>query len=255
MKRTIYTLALCALAASCEVAAPYGSVVDSNKLCEYSDAKFLEAVVGPSEILELCLDFDDYMSLTEDEQMDDYRFFGNVACLGEDLYSIRGEFTGDVSITVNTKGKSLHDVGVEWVLDSVSVGAVNLLAGHVKYADASLPEGAVVRCESDSKWRISYKEELDCMMTLVAYEESLYEWRVDAAGTETASDGLTAQFDTTDDGVVIRERWSYGEEGKHKENIFSGAFQTNVFKDGENVHRCRMTFRPGFITMYTTNIR
>lgn len=255
MKRTIYTLALCAIAASCEVAAPYGSVVDSNKLCEYADAKFLETVVAPAEILELCLDFDDYMSLTEAEQMKDYRFFGNVACLGEYLYSITGDFTGNVNITVNTRGKSLHETGAEWELKSVSVGAVNSLAGHVSHASVNFPDGTLIRNESESEWRILYQEELDCRMTLMSYDENLYEWRVDAAGAETASDGLSSQFDTTDDGVVIRERWAYGEEGKSKENIFSGAFQTMVYKDGENIHRCRMTLRPGFITMYTTNIQ
>ena len=255
MKKLIYISVLCLLAASCEVAESEGCVVDAQRLCQYSDAKFLQTVVVPTEIMELCLDFDAYMSLTEDEQMNDYRFFGKVADMGNDKYYIRGDFTGQVSLTVDTKGKSLRAAGTEWVLGAVDVDAVNPNGGYLQYAEVILQDGTLLRNEAESTWRLTAGESLDCLMTLVSFEENLYEWRVDASGYENASDGLTSCFDTTDDGIVLRERWAQDREGKSKENIFSGAFQTVVFKDGVNIHRCRMTLRPGFITMYTTNIQ
>lgn len=255
MRKYIYAFAACLAAVACEIYPSEGNVMDSGQLCQYADTKFMETVVMPAEIIELCMDFDRYMGLTEADKEEDYRFFGKVGDLGNETYSISGVYDGDISFSVCTGGRSIMEAGVEWELGSISMNSNSYSGQFLSYHSLALPDGVSVRKHDDeaSVWIVSSPGMYENRFSLVGLSDGLYEWNVAADGREDSSTGAVAEIMTGEDGMTVRERWSEGAEGKYKENIYNGQFLVNIYEGDELLDYCSLTFRPGFTTSYRTS--
>ena len=253
MKRMIYTLLTLLVAASCQVYDKEGSVVDSISLCRYADTKFVESVMLPTELLELCLDFDSYLLLSEEDRKQDYRFFGNVGYLDDHTYTVHGYYDGYVYMTVCTAGKSIRQEDAQWRILSATVSSTSYSGQFIAAYDVNLPAEVMVRMQdpASSVWTMSFLDRPALEFTLNGVEEDLYDWNVTLHREEKSSGVIWAELKTGEGGMRIQERWRVAERGK--ENIYEGQFLVNIYNGDALLDYCSMTFRPGFTTSYRTS--
>lgn len=248
MRKFLYAIVICCLTVSCQIADGDGYVVDSITICRYSEIKFAESVLLPLEVLELCLDFDEYLESTADEQKNDKGFYGKAEFLDEHTYSISGSYDGKLNMTVYTGGYSIREKDVEWEIRSVSLqtGAYNPQFISTNYV--VFKNGCAVKRIDDDVWMLSVPDRFETVIAMQSYQENLYGWKVVVDGKEGSSVGVKSEIMTGEAGLMVHENWSVTD--KTKTNVYDGQFFVNIYDGDEPMDYCSMTFRPGFTTIY-----
>lgn len=253
--KKIYMLMIVALfAGSCQVSDPSPKVVDRDDLRDYSFAKMGECVAMPSEVLETAIGFDAYLRASNEDKMADKEYYGMISDYGNNTYGIRSSVR-NISLTVDTKGKSIWDADAAWEFAAISF--YDSYSGTDTYIDLSceLSEGATLVKEDaeDSLWTFSYKDRISSHVRLLP-ADSLYCWRVVASCREESENGMSSVSSTDSQGITIMERWEgAGTLYPYKTNSFSGKFMTEISRNNEVTDWCTANFRPGFTTGVTTS--
>lgn len=249
MRNSFYILAICAMAVSCEVLPSDGRVAKSDTVCSYSEVRFAESVILPVEVMELCLDLDRYLAMTDDEKSGN-RLNGSVKFLGDDTYEVSGKYDGDVRLTVSTGGLPLYERGNEWEIRKVSLNSTAYNSQFLSTYMLNISTGGKVWLEDTEKseWMVSFPELFDVQLTLQDRQGELYGWNVVLDREDTSSVGVTADIRSGDGGISVREVWT--EEHVSKQNVYEGEFLVDIYDNGEPMDYCSMTFSPGFTTTY-----
>ena len=97
--------------------------------------------------------------------------------------------------------------------------------------------------KSENRWLLDFNDDNVSSMTMLPMRDGgLYEWTVEAQGSETSNIGMYSEY-STQGALTVRERF-LDDDGR-KENVYSGQFNVNIFKDNEPHDYCYMAFTPG----------
>lgn len=248
MKRLFILFALLFGLASCELYVGEYSQDTQTALQQYTMDAFSSYVIMPVMMAELAVVFDAYLSLSEEEKANDFRFYGNIRNPEQDMYQIELK---NIICTVKTGGKSIWEDGAAWTF--LSFGADADLNGsgdlYCSAVDKVVLESAPV-ASGDNSLRIFSTEfgKNPVGMVLTSDEEGDYQWNVGSSGEIADSDGYMAEYMTGAEGVTVTKR--YNEELAGYEYICAGNFLVTVFKNNNPVDVCRAVFKPGLKVQY-----
>ncbi len=254
MKRIFIALAVASVLVSCEVQESKIRPQDSGELFNYASGVCGNYVTVPVELLELLLDFDEYMALPDKDREADPRFFGKVEQVDDNVYRFNDEWERPIQCTVDTQGKSLREKDAVWVLAFLDAWNFYEDDALTLYYDYSLPAYTEVRMTDveNSVWTIAYKEDFETVLKYKGQEDELDFWEVTSKGKcQSGKAELTARFSTGDAPLEVRER-KMSEYGYHG-NTYKGNFELYTYMDDKVLDYCLVTFRPGFTTQYETN--
>lgn len=239
--------------ASCRIDGPDRDPISSKELAEYARRSLISVVALPVEALEMALELDEYLSLSDEDRMTcgfNDKYILHPA--GNDLFimtyapdnvdkTIRCQFT--------TGGKSIRESGGQWIADGVLIYGYSEEFNLYNY-EFQLPEGVrlSMNTDKDSTWTLTMTGS-SSEMQLQSKNDSLYTWTVNAYGTETTSTGIEASFGTVS-GLSVREIVS---ESGEKVNAYTGQFNVDIFRDGKLIDNCHMTFVEGLDVEYKTS--
>lgn len=257
IKRMICMLAVVIAAVSCEIVPSYVTPIDSEGLKDYSGQLFGHKVILPVEMAEFALDFDRYLSMSDDEKKEVYRFYSKITMIPgrNDVYYVND---GRISCTVETGGKSLHDEGARWCCHGFSVTSyINAYRTPKMYMTttddieivlADLPDETGEQCRLDITGN-----QIQASMIMRSYEAGMYEWQMACFGEDHGASGLRAEYTTGygTGGMEMSERML--ENGYYKEYICNGVFLVNIFDGVEEVDWVRMEFNSGYAPVYRTS--
>lgn len=253
MKRTIIILMLLPLLAACIAEHSEVTPVTAERLESYSTEVMAETVAIPVEAVEFAIDFDAYLKLSDLEKEADYRFFGNCREDSTGVYSISYDSSREfrvVNMRVDTRGRSIMEEGASWKILEFSVYGNDFDYSYLDYS-LTLPEDSemIMMTAADSTWAVSMGDRGAAMMKMHPKRGELYEWTVEAHGTEETSIGMHADFSTVGP-FTVRERYL---ESKEKTNVYEGYFNVDIFRQGVPHDYCHMTFAPGKETIVKTS--
>jgi hypothetical protein len=248
MKRLYILMLALPLFAGCLADYSDVNVINAASLEKYAMQTMIQNVTLPVEALELAIDFDEYLKKTDEEKEKDVFFYGNISKEQENEYVIKIDFSKfsdeyrTIYCILNTKGCSLTDVGAEWEYKNFNMYGNDFSLSNLDYS-FSLPQDSklTVMAEEESTWAVTFDEHAACRMKMKSKNDSLYEWLIEAQGKETTTREISADFGTSGN-FTIKER---SIKANVKENIYSGKFNVNIYKDGEPYDYCYLTFTPG----------
>ena len=158
-------------------------------LKQYTMDAFNTYIVMPVLMAETAVDFDGYLSLTEEEKVNDFRFYGNIRNPEDNMYIID---EGKTLCTVKTGGKSVWDDDARWTFLSFSthtdlVGKGDL---YCSMSSARVLESDPVAPGDTSVRLFSLIAGDDAVGLELCYKEgNEFEWNVCASGTINVTDG------------------------------------------------------------------
>ena len=243
MKRIFILLFIAAGISSCELYS--GDIYPSTEqnLKSYTLDAFSGYVLMPVMMAEMVVDFDAYLSLSDEEKANDFRFFGNIRNPEENLYIIE---VGRTLCTLKTDGKSIWDDNAQWTF--LSFSAITELNGcGILYCTTS--ERIVIDSysspEEDEADRLFSMMMGDDMvgLELMVQDDGGFHWNVGSQGVINDEDGYFAEYMTGASGISVNKR--YNELHKDYEYICSGEFLLSVFRKDVPVDMCKAIFRPG----------
>jgi hypothetical protein len=250
MKKLFVFMALLSVLVSCELSVGEYRQDTQTALQQYTMDAFSSYVIMPVMMAELAVDFDAYLSLTEEEKAKDFRFYGNIRNPETDMYLIGLD---GLTCTLQTGGKSIWDEDAQWTILSFTADT-DLNGDGALYCSTS--EKTVLDSDpvapGDSSLRI-FSTQLGknpAGMVLCSLAEGVYEWKVGSNGQISDTDGYMAEYMTGDNGVYVTKRFNQALEGY--EYICSGDFLVTVFKNNEPIDMCKAVFKPGFRTQYVS---
>lgn len=252
--RLMMIAAASAVICSCEV--DYGRIegLNHSDLTAYADILFGNNVVLPVEMAEFSIEFDEYLSLPDEEKPNSYRFFGKIKQLGPTLYSFSD---ASISCTVDTKGVSVWQEDAEWEYVEFSVKP-EIVGSPGSYRFYSVSNNIRITFEKDNigdfQLLASLKSGVDnsVAMALLAREDNLYKWNLSGGGYDRGEDGLMAEFTVGDGtGFNVSERMSA--DGSEKEFICDGVFYVDIYNGADKIDWCQMLFRQGYRIDYLSS--
>jgi hypothetical protein len=252
-KFIIYSIALlsAALISSCEYYAGDLDRSDNNQIQAYAADVFGSHVILPVSMAEFAVDFDAYLSLTEEEKMKDLRFYGKIRNPEENHYII--EDVDGSHCSLKTGGKSIWDEDCTWTILSFSSRTAVIDRGELY---CSLGEKVFLKTSSvapgDGAVRLFSLDfsERSVGIVLEKYEDGNCEWNIGTKGVIEDEDGYWAEYTTGSEGIVVINR--YNQNMSRKEYICSGTFLVSIYKNEEPLDWCRAVFKAGLITEYIT---
>lgn len=255
MKRILIAILLCSGIWSCQVQNSYVRPVDSLQLFCYSSGLCGNYVTVPVELMELLLDFDDYLCKSQLDKEADTLFYGKIEEIYDNVYSFDDMSEIMIQCTIDTQGKSLREKGTVWLVASLySWGYVDsdVLTGLYDYY---LPEYTEIRAEDPdaSEWVVAFDDMFETTLKYKGRTEGRDAWMVSSTGRAVAEKtGLVAVFTTGEAPLEVKER-KMSDNERYLGNTYSGQFNVDIY-DGETLKDfCHTTFRPGFTTKYDTN--
>ena len=222
-------------------------------LKQYTMDAFNTYIVMPVLMAETAVDFDGYLSLTEEEKVNDFRFYGNIRNPEDNMYIID---EGKTLCTVKTGGKSVWDDDARWTFLSFSTHTDLIGKGdlYCSMSSARVLESDPVAPGDTSVRLFSLIDGDDAVGLELCYKEgNEYEWNVGASGTINDTDGYKAYYTTGSTGIKVFRRYNAAKEVY--EYICSGEFLVTVYKDDEPIDMCKALFRPGLWTEFTIPMR
>lgn len=236
--------------ASCELHMGEYRLNTQTALQEYTMDAFSSYVITPVVMAELAVEFDAYLSLTEEEKAKDFRFYGNIRNPEPDMYLIGIE---GITCTLQTGGKSIWDEGAQWSILSFTADA-DLNGNGGLYC--SLTEKIIMDSDpvapGDTSLRI-FSTQLGrnpVGMVLCSSEDGYHKWNVGSNGEISDTDGYLAEYLTGPEGIMVTKR--YNESSEADEYICSGDFLVTVFRDNEPIDMCKAVFKPGFRVQFVS---
>lgn len=250
MKRLLILSALMLGLVSCELQMGEYHQDTQTALQQYTMDAFSSHVIMPVIMAELAVDFDAYLRMSEEEQAEDFRFYGNIRNPEPDMYLIDLD---ELTCTVRTGGKSVWDDDASWTFLSFSADTdLNGSGGlYCTISEKVILESDPV-APGDTALRIFSTEcgTDNVGMVLCSDEDGLYEWNVGSNGEISDADGYMAEYMTGASGIKVTKRYNAELEGF--EYICSGDFLVTVFRDNEPVDMCKAIFKPGFKAQFVS---
>lgn len=243
MKRLILLILFAAGISACELYTGDIYPQTEQSMKNYTMDAFSGYVLMPVMMAEMAVDFDAYLALSDEEKVNDFRFFGNIRNPEENLYIIED---GSTLCTLKTDGKSIWDDNAQWTFQSFSTrtelnGSGELCcAASERMVIGSYPAPA----EDDADRLFSIMMGDDTVgLELTLQEDGKSGWNVGSQGVINDEDGYFAEYMTGAAGISVTKR--YNELLEEYEYICSGEFLLSVFRDDEPVDMCKAVFRPG----------
>lgn len=235
---------------SCEVDGGHIEKVSSEDVKRYTNVLFYNSVVLPMEMAQFAMELDDYLALSVEEQQQDYRFFGKLTSITDDIFY----FSDDgLSCTVDTKGVSVYDDVAEW--EFIDFNTTAEMIGYFDKMYFDVNDKVTLRFENstvgDAHRMVSARlGGGSSLMSLVSCEDGLYSWQIGVSGTDYGSDGLMAEYSSGigTGGITVEQRRD--EDDKAIQYICSGEFWVDIYNGSDRLFFSRMTMRPGYTFSY-----
>ena len=250
MKR-IYTYTVIVLTlVGCNITSPSNPTVTNSELTFHSTYHLGRCVAMPAELMNVVLDFDQYLKKSEEDMIQDKNFYGIASYLGENSYRISHHKIG-LSCTIDTGGRSILDKGTVWEFASIGYyGYYGDSAIGMSY-DISVYELSSLEMVTDSTWAFtSYGIESTLEMVKT---DSTRCWKIHGKSVEN-TEGMYSLSVTGEEGMKI---WcidqNIDEKYSSRSPSYSGTFATDIYKDDKVIDFCRFAFRPGFNSTITTS--
>lgn len=225
--------------------------VDAQDLKSYAKTRMADRVALPLEALELSLEFDEFLAMTPEEQQEDTVFFNHFLELSPGKYSISRTSSSEfrsLQCIVNTGGQSIRDKGTVWVFDQFMMTGNDFEYSYLDYC-FSLPEDSELAMMSvDSTWVMTMGEDV-VRMKQHPKQGCLYRWAVEARGSEETSIGISAEYGTRSALNVYERLLDSGD----KINTYEGQFHVDIYRHGEPLDYCYVSFQPGSPASYHTS--
>ena len=250
MKRIFaYTVLVLALV-GCTVTNPSNPTVTSTELIFYSTSHFGHCVAMPAELMNVVLDFDEYLKKSEEDMIHDKNFYGVASYLGENSYRISHHKIG-LSCTLDTGGKSILDQDAVWEFSNISYyGYYGDSSIGMSY-DIYLNEVSSIKMLADSTWSFTGPN-IESTLEMVKTDSTRC-WNVQGRSIENTED-IYSVSTTGEEGMKI---WcidqNIDEKYSSRSLSYSGTFATDIYKDDKVIDFCRFAFRPGFNSTITTS--
>lgn len=249
MKKIFIALLTALALAGCEYYPGDYVYSTDEQLKQYTMDVFSSYVVMPVLMAETAVEFDAYLSLSDEEKVNDFRFYGNIRNPEEDMYIIDD---GNTLCTVRTEGGSIWDDDAGWTFQSFSTNT-----GVVGNGDLYCSTASALVLESDptapgdtSLRLFSLVDGEEAVgMVLCSMGEDQYEWNVGSSGIVNDADGYKANYTTGSEGIRVFRRLNEEKDGY--EYICSGVFLVTVFRNDEPIDVCKAVFVPGLKTQIT----
>lgn len=253
MKHFFAIILFLSLLVSCRLDGPDRDPISSEDLADYARRSLVSTVALPLEILEMAIELDEYLSLTDEDRM---------TCGFNDKYILHPNGNGQYILTYvsdcvdrtircqfTTAGKSIRESGNEWIVDGVHMHGFSEECYLYSY-EFQLPEGSRLSMKSghENVWTLTMNGGYSEMMQN-SKTDSLYVWTVNAQGTESSNTGIQAIFGTGSD-LKVREKVL---ESGDRANVYSGQFNVDISRSGKQIDYCHMNFVEGRDTEYKTS--
>lgn len=242
MKRLFVLVLMAAGLSACELHT--GEYINDTErdLQLYTLDAFSGYVMMPVMMADIAVDFDAYMALSDEEKAKDYRFYGNIRNVEENLYIIED---GNTNCTIKTDGKSLTEENARWTF--LSYSSVTRVIGT---GDLRCTSTEPILLES---FPAAEDDDADCLFSMMLGDipvgmelfvrDSVPEWNIGVQGVIDDADGYFAEYVTGTDGMTFKRR--YNEKLSEYEYDCSGEFLLSIFRDGEPVDMCKAVFKSG----------
>lgn len=262
MKRIFaYTVIILALA-GCRITSPTNPTVTSSELTFHSTYHLGRCVAMPAELMNVVLDFDQYLKKSEEDMIHDKNFYGIASYLGENSYRISHHKIG-LSCTVDTKGKSILDQGTVWEFSNIGYyGYYGDPAIGMSY-DISVYEPSSLEIVADSTWSFISKG-IESTLELVKTDSTRC-WNIrgksventEGTGSTVMQENVEGMYSLSVTGEEGIRMWcieqNIDEKYSSRSISYSGTFSTDIYKGDELIDFCTFAFRPGFNSTITTS--
>ena len=254
MKKFFISLALALpVLVSCIVDDADVNYIDSNDLTRYTKDRIAETAAIPVEALEIALELDRYLQLTDEEKKKDSYLHGYIEPISEDTYDIRLSSEKEyrnIWYRVSTKGTSIRVKDARWRILNFSMSGNDFGYSSYDY-HFELPENCelLAVAPEEGYWSID-RIGSKTLMILSGNENGLYSWDVNVADSEDTEIGLKAYFGTSGKFNLQETLLDTGE----KTNQYTGKFFVEIYRnDKDIVDYCYANFNGEAPSSYTTS--
>ena len=225
MKKIILYAAVLFSAVSCKVEYGESGYLTSGQLQSYA-SDIVYVVVEDMRILNLLIDIDEYLSMTQEEQKDS-PFYGLL--MHEDGETLVMDLGAIDKTVFRTGGKSINGTGAVWTVE-------NYPGGRSYYSSGVC---ASVECTGTDKWS----------MNTVADDQGI-EMRFDIQKTGSTDTGraFSMTFSGTETDGNYRSEFrnedgacSYLYQGEQLTGTFAGSLIIDIYENGTRKDWCRVT--------------
>ena len=206
-------------------------------ICEFSDELVHMYILHASDLLDVSLMLEDYLSgIVDDEHPS---FDGTIDKIGEHSYKMVSE---DMKITIKTdgSGKSLHD-------DSCMLEIIGFEIdehGYIYRGSAS-----VYKKPSEDRWLVKIGEVTSNFAILIR-SESVSAWTVESKGIIQYRDNVCIGISTKDE-MMVDKVTKYTKTGKKwYDKTYTGGFYCALYQNNRCVDNCLSYINPGYRPEY-----
>ena len=254
MKKFFISLALALpVLVSCIVDDADVDYIDSGDLTRYTKDRIAETAAIPVEAMEIALELDRYLQLTDEEKKRESYLYGHIEKLSEDSYGItlssEKEYR-NIWCHFMTYGVSIYEKDARWRIVNFSMSGNDFGYSGYDYS-FKLPENCelLAVAPDEGYWSID-RSGARTLMILDSINNGLYSWDVIVADSEDTEIGLKAYFGTSGKFNLQETLLETGE----KTNLYTGKFFVEIYRgDKDIVDYCYANFNGSSSPVYSTS--
>ena len=259
--RSLFKIAAVAIAAlmaiSCKVEERSINVLTYKELEEYASALYRNHVLLPADMVDFAIELDAYISMTEEQQADDFRFYRKIEEVSEGVYRLQGDF---VSCLVDTGGDSVWEDGAVWTFSEYSSRSfVGINYGSRWHAWITEEVKVIFNADTKGEAMLVAQHESPngkVMMALKSREEGANTWDLSVQGTDVGTNGLITEYGSGIGTRDIELRTAPREEDSNRysrSKIYDGTFYVDIYNGDVRIDWVIVHLRFGSSNIYETS--
>lgn len=245
------------IAISCEIAEGNVNALPRKELEEYAAALYRNHVLLSADMVDLSIELDAYISMTDEQKAEDTLFCGKVHELSEGVYQLLDEY---VTCVVDTGGESVWDEGAEWTFIEYNsrsfVGSTSgrrwnaWITDEVKLTfNADTLGEAILMVQSESA-------DGSVLMALKSRENGVNTWSLSVQGTDMGSNGLRAEYGSGigTGGISLKTAEREDNAGRYSRSKHSdGVFYVDIYDGSTKIDWVIIHLRSDSSNIYETS--
>ena len=180
---------------SCEIAEGFIDTLTRADLEEYAGILFRNNVLLQADMADFAIEFDTYLSLTDEEKQQDSSFHGKTHIVSDGVYQFKDRY---MTCVVDTDGKSVWEDGAEWrFVEYSSMSFESDYSGSTWTVWITEPVTLTFSADTLREAMLMVQltgENENFFMALKAREEGINSWNMSVSGTDVGNNGLKAEY-------------------------------------------------------------
>ena len=255
--KAAYVAAVALIAISCEIADGNINKLTHNELSEYASALYRNNVLLPADMVDFAIELDAYISMTDEQKAEDFRFYRKINEISAGVYNLEGDF---VSCIVDTGGASVWEDGAEWTFSEyISRSFVGSSYGRRWKAWITEEVKLIFNADAASEAILMAQHRTsngNVQMALKSRESGTNIWNLTVKGTDIGSNGLVTEYGSGvgEEGIELRTAPREEDTGRYsRSKIYNGEFYVDIYNGDAKIDWVLVHLRFDSPNLYETS--